>query len=290
MYHIFVAILGLMSLLALYSCREQNNVVSQHFGNWIGREIHFPDNVKFTILNDTVDYDINSFDYKIFTYVDSSDCTICRLKLMGWDKLLANLSFIKDLKIGLIQVISTKMTDEIKDHMRASHYLHPVYFDTKGQMDSLNHFLHDYNFQTFLLDASNHIVAIGNPLNNNILNVFLEEMRQYDYIKGEMKTTDYPIKVDRMSQSIGFVGYNKVGKCHFFIKNTLKTPISIKEITTSCPCTEASSNRDSILPEEYATILVRYRSNETEREFSNLINISFNEIEVPILLEINGYN
>lgn len=75
----FIALILLFMLLSCKNHKREN--ISSILQHWEHREILFPTNNIFSIQGrDTVDYSIDA-DFKILTYVDSTGCTSCRLKL-----------------------------------------------------------------------------------------------------------------------------------------------------------------------------------------------------------------
>ena len=59
-----------------------------------------------------------------------------------------------------------KNKKEISFLLKRDRFLYPVFIDEKGGFDALNHLPSDVNFQTFLLDSQNKVIAIGNPVHN----------------------------------------------------------------------------------------------------------------------------
>ena len=254
---------------------------------WVGREILFPQDMIFTIYKDRIKLNLNDFDYKIITYIDSTNCTICNLKFLGWDKLMSDLLLSENTKIGVFHIINSNNQKEIIEQIHINNYQYPVFFDVYGDMESLNHFSEDTNIHTFLLDSDNKILDIGNPLDNDTFIRYLNIMG----LNYKSQWT-YPIKPDRFMQSIGVVsiGNNKI--CKFVIENTLKEPVTVHKILTSCYCTSATIDNDTIQPDKLATVTVCHHATEDseDNEFNDDINIFFNEVETPLCLKIKGYN
>lgn len=60
--------------------RRFRNIISRMWNRSI--EYNFPSKMRFTkFASDTVDYQIPVSNYKIVVYVDSLDCTSCKLQL-----------------------------------------------------------------------------------------------------------------------------------------------------------------------------------------------------------------
>ena len=69
-------------------------------------------------------------------------------------------------KVSFLFVFHPKNKKEISFLLKRDRFLYPVFIDEKGDFDALNHFPSDVNFQTFLLDSQNKVLAIGNPVHN----------------------------------------------------------------------------------------------------------------------------
>lgn len=69
-------------LLLFAACDSQkSNECTETLEKIIGTELQFPSGLTFAIQNKPVDYNINDSEFKIVTFIDSSGCTQCRLKL-----------------------------------------------------------------------------------------------------------------------------------------------------------------------------------------------------------------
>lgn len=280
----------MLSVILLSSCQNQREETVKEFTQWINKEIQFPDNMTFVIQNDTVDVELDSYDYKIVTYLDPNDCKVCNLKFLGWDNLMSKLEASNSLSIGLIYIIASDMDDDLEAVIQRTNYKRPICLDHKREFSALNHISKNKKFSTFLLDGNNKIVAIGFPFSENILDIYLSEMGLYDHVNGVRLLRNHPIEADRYSQSLGYVGDKAEVSFKFLIKNTLNHSVHIKDLSTSCPCMQASVNSDSIMPDQFATINGIYKPNGYIGEFANQIYISFDECQELLILNVVGFN
>ena len=53
-------------------------------------------------------------------------------------------------------------------------FIYPVCFDEEDSLNKLNHFPTDMAFQTFLLNSDNKVLAIGNPINPKVKELYLK--------------------------------------------------------------------------------------------------------------------
>lgn len=154
-------------LLALISCRKsQHDSVLAVLKEWEQREILFPSCPVFTIQGkDTVDYKYQGI-YKIVSYVDSSGCTSCKLHLHDWAKLIDEFDSIYPNTVQFLFYFSPRKQEEIRRTLLLNKFYYPICIDEQDSINILNNFPSDFNFQTFLLDADNKIIAVGNPVYN----------------------------------------------------------------------------------------------------------------------------
>ena len=162
---------GLLAIIAISlfaSCADDRSAsVADIVSQWEGREILFPENSVFTIQGrDTVDFQFLDAPYKILTYVDSVGCMSCKLQLMNWSKYIQELDSVTGSSVPVAFFINASNQKELSYITRRDGFKHPVCFDEKDELNSLNQFSADMTFQTFLLNGENRVVGIGNPVHN----------------------------------------------------------------------------------------------------------------------------
>ena len=71
-------------------------------------------------------------------------------------------------KLDFLIFYQPKSSDkkELDFQMKLYDFRHPVFMDMENQIDKLNRFPSNPELQCFLLDHSNKVVAIGNPVTN----------------------------------------------------------------------------------------------------------------------------
>ena len=89
-----------LALTLLASCslknKEQQDIVTE----WVGKELIIPDNLQVQVGDTPIDYDFDDADFKIVTYIDSSDCTGCRMMLPLWNKFINELKAREDVNLN----------------------------------------------------------------------------------------------------------------------------------------------------------------------------------------------
>lgn len=170
-------VLGISILLS--GCDEKKRELTKLVKEWQGREILFPSNPEMKLFGkDTVCPDLFSRDYKIVNYIDTNDCTECRMKLFDWQLLKEEADSLR-LDASFIFIAWVKDYKYLENLQKINHFDTPILYDRTGQADSLNHFAKAPGFQTFLLDKNNRIVLIGNPVSNETLwSLYKKTMRK----------------------------------------------------------------------------------------------------------------
>lgn len=258
------------------------DIVSQ----WEGREILFPENSVFTIQGrDTVDFQFKDAPYKILTYVDSVGCMSCKLQLMNWSKLIAEVDSMTDSSIPVVFYINAPSKKELNYITRRDGFMHPVCYDEQDEINKLNHFPQDMTFQTFLLDADNKVVVIGNPVHNyRVKELYLNIIQ--DKVKVDIE--DLPaITLESTEIDFGRFRMNQIQTHTIKIINTGKGALVIQGITTSCGCTEVEYSKEPISSGQFSELTVHYTPDETGF-FNKTISVYTNAAEAPVIIRVKG--
>lgn len=133
---------------------------------WKGREILYPNDMHFFMQGrDTLNADSICM-YKIITYIDSIGCMSCKLGLSQWQDFAVNVDSIFPNTVHFQFVFQPYKLNEIRLLLKRERFNHSVYIDKNNKFNKLNKFPSNMNFQTFLLDRNNRVIAIGNPIYN----------------------------------------------------------------------------------------------------------------------------
>lgn len=163
----------LLCSINLLSCFEQNykrQNIRSIVNEMNGREIKIPEKVYFTkYITDTIKYDFEQSDYKLLFYADSIGCLECKLKLNRWKHLILDFNSISNVSISYLFFINIKDTEKIKEILYENEFDHPICIDINGEFRKINYILEDDHFHVFLLNRNNCIVAIGNPVKNDVI-------------------------------------------------------------------------------------------------------------------------
>jgi len=171
---IFVALIT----ICFSSCNKnkQKEDVIKIVTEWTGKEIIFPQGITYTsMVEDAAFIDLYRDNYKILLYVDSTGCTSCRLKLSVWKKIIAESDTTFSKPVEFIFFFQPKQKDEreLQQIFKRNGFKHPVFIDSKNEINRLNKFPSKPEYQCFLLDKDNKVIIVGDPsINQGIWALF----------------------------------------------------------------------------------------------------------------------
>lgn len=264
----------LSSLFAVCSCNSEKDQSFDVDENWRGKYIKIPLNLTFEVQNDTIAYDIDDCDYKIIQYVNSSGCTGCKMNLPAWEQFMGELMSNQDLSIKLLLVVNTDNPEKLRKNLKKYHFRYPISLDTNNIFSLENGLGELQTSQTFLLNDKNEIVIIGNPVQNaKIKTLYLKELN----IEDKPKRTYITITPTNLAMGVFSPKEEKRAKFRLF--NNGDTPIVVKDVYTSCDCTSAWTNQDTIYPNSQIDIQVSCVASENDNDFIRYIHVSLSNDE-----------
>ena len=284
-------LLVLILTFSLSSCKEdrRREEVARIVNEWIGKEIKFPENMPcFVLGKDTLpEFCDESFhkEYKILLYVDSTGCNVCRLDLFEWQQVIEETDSLFPNKVGFLLFFQPQDIEEVSDWILYNRFDHPVFMDTNGLINRLNRFPQAMQYQCFLLDKDNKVLAIGNPA----LNIHIWEL--YKQIISDEKETEprilTAIEVDKTVHDYGKIRKGSTNSADFTVYNTGTNPLVISRISVACGCTNVVWDKQPIAPGQSTTIRVEMTSEETGF-FSKTVVVYCNADESPTRLTVTG--
>ena len=146
------------------SCGYTNKEISQIVKEWQNKEIIFPYSLQSKIMGkDTACNYLLNKKYKILLYVDSTACTECKLQLYEWYKLIKESQKYTD-SLSFIFVVQTPNPKKIDIICKKNKFDYPIFYDSKNNINKINNFPEQIEYQTFLLNQDNRVLIIGNPI------------------------------------------------------------------------------------------------------------------------------
>lgn len=283
-------LLILLSTLILLSCtdskRKETIALLQE---WEGKEVVFPSNPIFTIKGeDTVDYQIQN-KCKILTYIDSTGCTSCKLRLSDWKNFISEVDSIRPHSIQFLFFLCPQSGMEIYQALRVARFNYPICIDEKDSLNKLNKFPSEMTFQTFLLDETNKVVAMGNPVHNlKVRELYLKIIQgkevKYDNVDNAIQTS---VVVDKTFISMSTFDWRNEQRATFVLENIGDKPLVIEGIDTSCGCISVEYSQEPIRPGMNLTLSVIYKAEHPEH-FSKTVTVHCNSESSPIKLTVSG--
>lgn len=148
-----------------HACRNKTEI-KQVVETWNGKQFILPDD-SLLVNSNKIAINPLSKKIKIVTAINAS-CGACISELKDW------MVFMKDFdpsQVGFIFLLYSN------DQLMAFEKINPVsihfsypYFHDKGKIAFIKNNIPEQKlYQTFLLDSTNHVVLVGNPINNKEL-------------------------------------------------------------------------------------------------------------------------
>lgn len=278
------------SVLALFSCvdsKKKDTIALLQ--EWEGKRVNFPSNPVFTIQGeDTLDYYIQNT-CKILTYIDTTGCTSCKLRLTEWQKFIAAVDSIQPHSVQFLFFLYPQNRMEIYQTLRAERFNYPICIDEKDSLNKLNHFPSEMAFQTFLLDKDNKVVAIGNPIHNpKVKELYFKIIRGDEIIREDnSRTVKTELNIDKTSVRFGSFDWQEEQKITFSLENIGDKPLVIEDVHTSCGCTTVEFEKEPVRPGVSLDLHVTYKAEHPEH-FNKTITVHCNVESSPIKLTISG--
>lgn len=122
-------IIWIAALLLLISCSSNNSEQRAIVEEWLGKEIAIPDDLKFQIQDTPINYDFNNADFKIVTYIDSTGCTNCKMRLKDWDEFIGQLKVKNELDLNFLMVVKNSNTSKVYKILKNDKFSHPIAID-----------------------------------------------------------------------------------------------------------------------------------------------------------------
>jgi hypothetical protein len=270
-------------VLFLSACKENNNVnkVELLVKEWTGKTIKIPE-IEPIIPYTRTGYsnNDNSSQYKILFYIDSTGCTKCKLQLHLWLSLIEKYKY----KTTFLFFFHIKNKEELLSFLKEERLNHKVYIDTNDELNKLNRFPSNPQFQCFLLDKDNKVLAIGNPVNNTKVHELYRKI-----ITGE--TSDKPsvtsIEVKQTVMELKDLHAGKTSEAVFVLKNTGTNPLVIQQVESSCGCTIPEWEKQPIVAGKSTEIRVKITPEKSEY-FNKTVTVYCNSEKGRISLKVKG--
>ena len=277
----------LIACILLSSCDQFSKRELIHLYNeWEGKQLIFPHDSYFTIYaKDTIKYSQENCSYKIVSYIDSIGCLSCKLKLAEWNSFIEQLDSVND--VSILMYFHPHNKREITYLLKKDHFNLPVCIDEKDSLNKLNKFPMFDEFQTFLLDKNDKIMAIGNPIHNPKIKELYLKIIQGQPIGEEKETIKTQVILPETSFTFGDFSWQEAQTHSFEVKNTGSKPLVLQDVTTSCGCITVDFTKEPVQSGGTATVKVTYKADRA-KYFNKTVTVYGNAEQLPVQLHVSG--
>lgn len=251
---------------------------------WQGKQIVLPDDMTDFLTGDTID--LSDADFTILTYVDSTGCTGCKMKLALWKEYLNSIQNNYVSCVEFVMVVNSEDSLTLSETLNRYSFEHNVHCDRQNVLDRKYNFPKDSRFQTFLLGRTGKVLAIGSPAQNSDL-----ERLYNSIISGKTTISDNLTSAITVSDNI--VNLGKVKRYETRLKeisisNNGNDTIKISNVLTSCDCVDLTFRDDFILPHSDINGSLYFKGDSVAGDFERTIKIYYSGFEYPSVINISG--
>lgn len=144
----------------LFACNEVNKRNRTVIYKRSGTSIDFIDTLRYYSLGKGWINRPSQYGLKVTTYINA-DCSACLDELISWKKIINEL---KTEKISFLFYVKIFDFNALELFLTNIDFPYPIIVDKSGNFYKKNALNEDKLYQTYLVDANNKIVLIGNPL------------------------------------------------------------------------------------------------------------------------------
>ncbi|MDE6377195.1 MAG: DUF1573 domain-containing protein [Duncaniella sp.] len=272
-------------LLAACSANDEAERYARLVEEWHGRTVELPAVMVDVVTGDTIDP--GEVDFTLVTYIDSTGCTGCRMRLPLWTEFLRSLDSIAgDQEVLPIIVVNVKDDKELSYLIRRDAYGYPVVSDKADSLNLLNGFPEEPVLRSLLLNRDKQVIAIGNPTTNHAIadlyRSIISGSKTFSQ-SGRQVITAKPSRVE-----IGEIAIGREVTREFSLDNCGQDTVYIRDIITSCPCTEATVADSVIAPGASVQVNVKLREDSIVGDIQRTVHIYYRDFNNPTILGLSG--
>lgn len=162
-------LLFLLLLSGISSCKhaEEQEDPGNIITAWQGRTIRFPDSTLCSEMGEVRPCRTTApRKYNVLVYTDSVGCANCKLRLDEWKRFMKELDAEAARNVDFQFYFNPKRTNNLTELFKREYFRIPVHIDVEDELNRLNQFPKDMEYQCFLLDAQHKVLLVGNPTLN----------------------------------------------------------------------------------------------------------------------------
>lgn len=285
-----VLIIVLFVLMVQASCknrfeREAESIVRE----WTGKTIlNIPeDNYIVNNGNGLDTCSLERSDVMIVSYINQSEATSCMLHLHDWEKFISYIDSLTGKQVTCALIANPKNKYEFVDILEKYGFKHPIYIDETDEFNRINKFPTKMSFHTFLVDKSNKVIFIGNPINSSgvrdsYIKIITGKTLEY---KKDVKQTKASIPIYKVD--LGYIKYGDIKTTSFEVLNKGDNNLVLQDVKTSCGCITVNFDKQPIMPKKSGRVEISYHATNNGF-FNKTIKVFCNTPDSPLLLNITG--
>lgn len=273
-------------IVALASCGVSSDKaqIKSIVEEWQGKQIVLPEVMTDFMTGDTIN--LTDADFTIFTYVDSIGCTGCKMKLPLWKEFLESTENDCNADVRFLMVVHPSDIRDLHYYLKSDSFDYPVYWDENNNVSEENSFPGGTAFQTFLIDRNRKVTAIGNPVYSTEIAKLYKKI-----ISGKMSVSAEKgnfVTVSENKISLGDLRSGESSSQKIIISNHGNDTVKIREVISSCECTELSLPKRYIPPRSELNVVLNFAGDTVKGDFERTIHVYYTNFEYPTVISLSG--
>lgn len=226
-------------MLLFTACKQDPKAeLKELVAYWQDREIIFPEAMQFSrYAEEVVNYPFQEAQNKVLIYIDSVGCTSCKLQLSRWKELKAYTDSLTNGSLPYVFIFQSSDSKKIKGVTKLDHFDHPVYLDRNADFVKLNPTVKDL----YVKEIS------GMPTEDKLA----ETQLMFESIEYDLGTIQLGDTIERQIK----------------LRNSGSSVFRLKDIISSCDCTEGFAAWTLLEAGKEDEITMRYKADK-ERDFT----------------------
>ncbi|NSL88819.1 hypothetical protein [Chitinophaga solisilvae] len=165
-----VSILLALIVMFFTSCHSGSAKTEDIVQTWMGKKIRFPDNVLCSELGEIKPCKTNDYKkFRVLVYTDSVGCVSCKLRLDEWKRFIKELGEANSRDVDFVFYFNPRKTDNLTELFKREYFRIPVHIDVNDDINRINKFPAQMEYQCFLLDKDNKVMLVGNPTLSTVI-------------------------------------------------------------------------------------------------------------------------
>jgi hypothetical protein len=166
---------SLLMLIVLFfacSCKSSPGAVKSEdiVQTWIGKTINFPANLLCSELGEITPCKTAAYKkFRILVYTDSVGCVSCKLRLDEWKRFMKEIGESTFRDVDFAFYFNPRKTDNLSELFKKEYFRIPVHIDVNDEINQINKFPQQMEYQCFLLDKDNKVLLVGNPTLSTVI-------------------------------------------------------------------------------------------------------------------------